>query len=132
MMIERMLAAKEDEETDWWQEIEALAYCLDGKAPEDWHAMLRRVAADMPVPDPSGTLEDFKRYAVYHLIQIFAVGPCPFAETDAEEMARYARSHAAFRRGELGIVGESEEQAALRKEKAKLEALKELAGGPST
>jgi hypothetical protein len=26
------IVSKEDEETDWWQEIEDLAYCLDGKA----------------------------------------------------------------------------------------------------
>jgi hypothetical protein len=132
MMIERMLTAKADEEGDWWQEIADLAYCLDGKAPEDWHAMLQRVAAGMSAPDPSGTLEDFKRYAVCHLIQIIAAGPCPWAEIDAEFAARHARGHAALRRGEIGIVGESDEQATLRKEKAKLEALKELAGGPST
>jgi hypothetical protein len=97
---------KEHEETDWWQEIENFAYCLDGKAPEDWHAMLRRVAAGMLVPDPSGSLEDFKRYAVSHLIQIIAAGPCLCAETDAEFLARYKRIHAAHRRGEPGIVGE--------------------------
>jgi hypothetical protein len=122
---------KEDEETDWWQEIENFAYCLDGKAPEDWHAMLRRVAAGMLVPDPSGSLEDFKRYAVSHLIQIIAAGPCLCAETDAEFLARYKRIHAAHRRGELGIVGESEEQPTLRRERAKLEVLKEFEGPSS-
>jgi hypothetical protein len=97
MMIERMLAAKEDEETDYWQEIETLAYCLDGKAPEDWHELLNRVAAQ-PYPAPSGhmTLEEFKRYAVCHLIEIFAGGPDLYVETDAEKEARYGRIFAAF------------------------------------
>jgi hypothetical protein len=82
MYIERALAAREDEEENWWQEIENFAYCLDGKAPEDWQELLRRVAAE-PAPDPRGSLENFKRYAVCHLISVFAAGTVPSAETDA-------------------------------------------------
>jgi hypothetical protein len=27
-----------EEESNWWQEIECLAYSLDGQAPEDFHS----------------------------------------------------------------------------------------------
>jgi hypothetical protein len=65
------------------------------------------------------------------LIQIIVAGPCLCAETDAEFLARYKRIYAAHRRGELRIVGESEEQATLRRERAKLEMLKEFEGPSS-
>jgi hypothetical protein len=131
MYIERALAAREDEEENWWQEIETFAYCLDGKAPEDWQELLQRVAAE-PAPKLDDSLESFKRYAVHHLIQVFAIGPCSWAETDADCEARLKRAIAAARRGKLRVMGEAEEEAAQRKEKAKLEALKEFARGPAS
>jgi hypothetical protein len=75
------------EETAWWQEMAEFAYCLDGMPSEEWRPACQRFLDKTPMPDPRGSLEDFKRYAAMRLIEVVACGPDPHAPNVRERLS---------------------------------------------
>jgi hypothetical protein len=73
------VSGEEEAETAWWQEIAEFAYFLDGKPLTEWRPACQSFLDKAPIPDPRGSLENFKRYAALRLIEVLACGPDPHA-----------------------------------------------------
>jgi hypothetical protein len=76
-----------DGEEGFWQAIEDWAYCLDGAHVDDRRDRIKYFLEHVPRPDPFGSLENFRKYAVLHLLSVWLAGPNPLAETNEQELA---------------------------------------------
>ena len=64
------------DDVDFWQTVADFAYMLDGEPAAFRREAIRCFLAHTPDPDAlGGSLEDFRRYAVRRLLQIWLDGP---------------------------------------------------------
>jgi hypothetical protein len=69
------MSEQEQDAEDFWQDVEHLAYALDGEPAEGRRQRIEHFLTFFPEPDPSGSDEEWRRYAVLHLLRVWANGP---------------------------------------------------------
>jgi hypothetical protein len=55
----------------FWQDVEHLAYALDGERAESMQDRIEHFLKHCRCPHPGGSIEDFRRYSVIHLLHSF-------------------------------------------------------------
>ena len=78
--------ADNPDDVAFWQGVADFAYMLDGETAAFRRDAIERFLANTPKPNPRGPLEEYRRYALRLLLEIWLDGPMETEEPVAKAL----------------------------------------------
>jgi hypothetical protein len=62
------------DDVDFWQTLADFAYSLDGESAPNRRQAIEHFLAHSPTPDPTGPIENYRRYAALRILKVCQYG----------------------------------------------------------